>query len=64
MIDLGNGYNEEDSWYACGFTDRIIIGEEDLKKRELDGSLLDIPEWCPLEDYALFHQAIDAIKSS
>jgi len=52
----------EESYYACGFTDRIIIGTEDLTNRELDGSLLEIPDWCPLDSYDLWHAALKALK--
>lgn len=56
-----------ESWYQCGLTDRILISEKEATKRsynETPGEIFDIPSWCPLEDYDLFHKAIDIVKNS
>jgi len=54
--------NKEESWYACGFTDKILIKEADIINIEKNDNNLSIPDWCPLEEYDLWHAAIDAIK--
>jgi len=56
-----DGVYEDYGWYACGFTDKILIKENDINKIEENN--LSIPDWCPLEEYDLFYAAIDAIKS-
>ncbi|MBP7211137.1 MAG: hypothetical protein KBA02_08105 [Paludibacteraceae bacterium] len=57
-----DGTHEDSGWYACGFTDKILIREIDITTVEENDNNLSIPDWCPLEDYDLWHAAIDAIK--
>jgi len=60
--EFNSGEVEETGWYACGFTDRILIKESDITTIEENDTNLLIPDWCPLEEYDLWYHAIDAIK--
>lgn len=55
---------EEDQWYECGRTDKILVHMSKLEEWQQENELpypFTIPSWCPLEDYGLFHTAIDAV---
>ena len=55
--------NDGGEWYECGHTDKILIGmKEFLELKDFDPFEFPIPDWCPLEDYDLFHKAIDVVK--
>lgn len=52
-----------DTWYECGFTDNILMSSEDLiEYNKNDKYGWEIPNWCPLENYDLFHKAISIVK--
>jgi hypothetical protein len=54
------GFN---GWFECGYTDQIIIGDKELMElKNTDPFQYEIPDWCPLENYDLFHKAIDIVK--
>ena len=56
---------DEVGWYECGFTDKTLINVTDLiKYKEHDDYLWNIPKFCPLEDYELFHKSIDIVKGN
>ena len=56
------GHND---WYECGYVDKIIILMKDfLKYKDIDPFEFPIPDWCPLENYDLFHKAIDIVKNN
>lgn len=61
-------FNKSEEWYQCGFTDQILINAKEYNKQKSEGvppeDTFAIPSWCPLEEYDLFHKAIDVVKNS
>jgi len=56
---------DAEQWYECGLTDKILIYFEKLDEWQREHEMkypFTIPIWCPLENWDLFHYAIDATK--
>ncbi len=61
----GDPNYENECWYECSFTDKILINDMDLRiYEEHDKFTWTFPEWCPLEDYELFHKAIEIVREN